>query len=234
MSQSQKNVGVFTFALIFTFIAMYVMFSATWAGTAGGLLAASVMTGFTLIAGLLTLALQQYRQKAAFASKQKSTDDMASHQSRTIEIDLPFEQAFDSAGEALHNLDGEAIPATFTGIPGKQILKIHKENRDIGRIEAGLRAKTAGIQDFIDFSRIEIQLQRINENTTRLQIDSRPTNPLEGFDLGRHTHYVNQLALSIRQMSHEALAEARLTDEQSGDVFQDNSAEGRRQHKNNS
>jgi len=211
MSRIQKNVSVFAFAIVFTFIAMYLLFSATWAGAAGGLLAASVMSGFTLILGLISLAIQYQRQKTAFASKQKSTDDMDAHQTRSIEIDLAFDDAFDLAMKALHTLDGDAVPVTFTGIASKQTLNIHTKNRDIGRIEAGLRAKTAGIQDFVDFSRIEIQLQRLDDHTTRLQIDSRPTNPLEGFDLGRHTHYVNHLALSIRQMSHEAQATSRLT-----------------------
>lgn len=224
MSNIQKNISVFSFAIIFTFIAMYLMFSATWVGAAGGLLAASFMSGLTLILGLITMAIQHQRNKNAFSNKQKTVDDMEVEQSRTIEIDLPFSMAFDIAIEALETLDGENIPKTLTGIPSKQAVKIHKADSGIGRIEAGLRAKTVGIQDFLDFSRIDIQLQRIDKNTTRLQIESRPSSSLEMYDLGRHTHYVNHLALTIRKVSQDYSAEENLG-EKSEDSILDSSLE---------
>lgn len=212
MSQIQKNISMFALAIMFTFIAVYLMFSATWMGAVGGLVAATALSGFTLIIGLMVLAIQYQRNKAAFADKQKSGDNMAVQQTRSIEIDLPFDLAFEIALEALASLNGEDIPKTLSGIPSKQVLKIKKSNREIGRIEAGLRARTLGITDFMDFSHIDIQLQRLDSTTTRLEIDSRPSNPMEGFDLGRHTHYVNHLALTIRKASREHTAAEHLSD----------------------
>ncbi|GAB5491141.1 MAG: hypothetical protein Phog2KO_13560 [Phototrophicaceae bacterium] len=201
MSQIRKNISVMSLAIIFTFIAFYLMFSATWAGTAGGLLAGSFMAGLTLVLGLISFAIQYQRHQSSINSKQKSVDKGSVQQTRTIEIDMPFEEAFTLALEALETLDGEAIPKTITGIPSKQSLKIQKSDLTIGRIEAGLRAKTFGIQDFTSFSRVTVQLQRLDNQTTRLQIDSAPTSQLDTLDFGRHAHYVNTLALYMRQAS---------------------------------
>lgn len=216
MSKVQKNVSIFAFAIVFTFIVMYLMFSAVTASAIGGLLAGSFMAALTLVLGLISFAIAHQRQKNAFAGKQKSSDNMDVHQTRHIEIDLPLELAYDIALESLETLDGDNIPKTTTGIPSKQSLKIHKADSGMGRIEAGLRAKTAGIQDFIDFSRINIQLQRIDSQTTRLEIESRPANPIETHDLGRNTHYVNHLALAIRKASRDYLAEDNLQDNSTG------------------
>lgn len=210
MSKVRKQFSIFAFSILFTFIVLFLMFTVTTGSASGGLLVASIMASLTLILGTIATAIQHQRHKNAFADKQKTVDDMAVHQSRTVEIDLPFSMAFDVAMEALETLDGEPIPKTRTGLPTKQALKIHKTDSDIGRIEAGLRAKTAGIQDFLDFSRIDIQLQRIDKSTTRLQIESRPTSQLEVYDLGRHTHYVNHLALAIRKASQLSSAEENL------------------------
>ncbi len=212
MSQTRKNFSIFTLAIVLTFILFYLMFSATWVGATGGLLAGSFMAGLTALLGLVSYGIQYQRQKSALASKHKSVDDNASHQTRTIEIDTPFKQAFTIALDTLKTLDGQDIPKTRTGIPSKQRLKIRTSDAEIGRIEAGLQAKTLGIQDFTDFSTIHIQLQRLDTHTTRLQIDSAPTSSLETLDLGRHTHYVNLLARNIRLASQELLAEAHLTD----------------------
>ena len=212
MSNVQKNVSIFAFAIVFIFIVMYLMFASVTASAIGGLLAGSFMAALTLVMGLISLAIAHQRQKNAFAQKQKSSDNMDVHQTRHIEIDLPLELAYDIALEALESLDGENIPKTVTGIPSKQSLKIHKADSGIGRIEAGLRAKTAGIQDFFDFSRINIQLQRLDNNSTRLEIESRPANPIETYDLGRNTHYVNHLALAIRKASREQAASNNLVD----------------------
>lgn len=212
MSQTRKNIGILTIASILTFILFFWMFSATWVGATGGLLAASFMGTLTLVLGLISYGVQYQRHKAALTSKHKSADTIESHQTRTIEIDLPFDTAFATALDALQTLDAQAIPKTTTGIPSKQSLKIHQANSDIGRIEAGLRAKTFGIQDFYDFSRIQVQLQRLDEQTTGIQIDSAPTSKLETMDLGRNTHYVNSLARTIRLASQELSAEASLVD----------------------
>lgn len=83
----------------------------------------------------------------------------------------------------------------------------------MGRIEAGLRAKTIGVQDIVDFSRVNIQLQRLDGATTQIHINSRPNILGEVYDMGRHTHYVNQIALYLRQQSQQYTAENNLGDD---------------------
>ncbi|MEM9953198.1 MAG: hypothetical protein AAF846_16455 [Chloroflexota bacterium] len=212
MSLPRKNIQFILLASGFVFLAIYVLFVYTWVGAIGALVAASAMSAITLFFGFISYSLQYQRTKSALANKQKVSDTMDTHQTRTIEIDISLESAFDLALNALMMLDDENIPHTLTGILSTQRLKIHEQNRAIGRIRAGLRAKTLGIQDVMDFSRVEIQLQQINKTTTRIQIDSRPTSSLETLDLGRHTHYVSQLALQIRQLAHEQTAHNRLSD----------------------
>ena len=220
MSKTQKHLTVFSIVVVLTFLLMYFQFSYTQIGTTGSLLVASFMAGLTVILGLITYVIQHYRQREAYATKQKSSENMATEQSREIEIDVPFELAFDMVLAALDTLNKQPIPKTLTGIPSKQILKIHQTDRRMGRIKAGLRAKTIGIQDIIDFSRIEIQLQRLDSQSTRIKIDSRPTNPLEMMDLGRHTHYVNHLALYLRKESQQQRAMRNLVDSKRENVRQ--------------
>lgn len=212
MSAIRKNIAIFAFSLVISMLPIYLLaMNMGWGANYSTLISAG-FGAFTLLLGLITYSIQYRRHKAAFEEKQKSPDEISPHQSRIIEIDLPFDQAFDLALDALQTLDAEDIPRARV-VHSKQHLKIHTAERDMGRIKAGLRAKTMGIQDIVDFSRIEIQLQRIDGDTTRLRIDSQPTNPLEAFDMGRHTHYVNHLAVTIRKESHYSSATQRLADD---------------------
>lgn len=201
MRRMQLNLVVFLIALVFTFISQYYLALAVGWGVNASTVIAAGFAGGTLLLGLLSYGIQYQRNKAAFARKQKIADNTDTEQSSTIEIDVPFAQAFDLALDALHSLDGEDIPSRLLLIRSKQTIKIHQMDREIGRIQAGLRARTIGLQDIVDFSRIEIQLQRIDADTTRIRIDSRPTMPLEVYDLARHMHYVNHLALHLREAS---------------------------------
>lgn len=213
MSLQRKNVQSIVLASGLTFLAVYVVFALSF-GAIGGLFFATILGLLTLIMSSIMYGIQYGRMKSAMDSKQKAVDDVETHQTRTIEIDLPFAQAFDTALAILHELHDTEMPMTFTGISSKQMLKIEEQNREIGRIRAGLRAKTLGIQDVMTFSKIDIQLQRIDDTTTRLQIESRPTVSWETMDLGRHTHYVNQLAVQIRQSAHQQTVTNRLVEDE--------------------
>lgn len=168
----------------------------------GMAISAGVVSTFVLVTLLLALAtgyIQLERNQAAFNQKQKTGASLATHQTRTIELDIPFEQAFALALDALQNLDEQAIPKSLLFFQSRQKLKVHYRNPEMGRIEAGLRAKTLGIPDIMDFSKINVQLQRLDASTTQVLIESDTTNPLEFVDMARHTHYVNQLAVQMRQ-----------------------------------
>ncbi len=234
MSRIQRHTTLFAIMVILTFLVMYAQGMLIGGGVAVSTLVAGGFAGITLILGVLALAIQHHRHQAAFQQKQKAGDQTDVHQARTVEIDVVFEMAFDMAMDALQELDGIDIPQSKVFIRSKQRLKIHTEDRDTGRIEAGLRAKTIGIQDVTDFSKVTIQLQRLDTQTTRLHIESKPANPLEVYDMGRHMHYVNQLALTLRKASQQAnatsrLGEAHQSDELSGDNL-DTQSNSQEQH----
>lgn len=67
MSQTRKNFSIFTLAIVLTFILFYLMFSATWVGATGGLLAGSFMAGLTALLGLLSYGIQYQRQKISLS-----------------------------------------------------------------------------------------------------------------------------------------------------------------------
>lgn len=199
MSHIQKNISVFVVMIVISFLALYLSFSATWMGAVGGLIMASGMSLFTLVLGIAVLGIQYYRNQKAYEQKQKADASRQPHQSQSIEFDLSQQQAFDLVMQALNTLDGADIPHTVTGIPSQQQLKIYEADIDKGHIKAGLRAKTIGIQDVIDFSKIEILIESTHDQMTRLKIDSYTTNPLEVYDFGRHIDYVNQIIVFVRQ-----------------------------------
>jgi len=224
MTRLRNNITFFVLMLIFGFLAWYAQLMWIGFGTTISLSVATGVTVATLLLGLLAYAFQSYRHQNALTHKQKQSEQSSADETRIIEIDLPFEHAYNVAMNILQQLDSQKIPQANL-FQSNQVLKIHKQDKHMGRIEAGLRAKTIGIRDVTDFTRITMQLQRLSDNVTRIQIEANTTNPLEAFDMGRHTHYVNFLAKGIRQASADEVSindsVTRLSDEISSLVDND-------------
>lgn len=215
-SEAWMVVIVTTIITIFFFIEM--MFYGVGLGV--GLAVAGLM-------GLLTAALAtasyRYRghlQRKAFTGKKQADESLSSRQERSIEIDMPYGAAFDLALEAVQTLHKQAVPQPEddsllmrleTWVPRKQLLRIHEQDREAGTIHAGLRSKVFGLDNVMDFSRIDLQLEEVDSATTRIIISSKPAMLGEYYDLGKNLHYVNLLAKYMRYHSHQMSAEERLS-----------------------
>jgi hypothetical protein len=184
-------------------------------------LAAITMGLLTAVMGMASYRYRGYLQRKAFTGKKQADESLSSQQERSIEIDLPYHLAFDLAHEALQTLHRQDVPQPDadnlllrmeTWVPRKQLLRIHKEDREAGIIQAGLRSKVFGLDNVLDFSQIDMELEQIDPTTTRIVIASKPAQLNEYFDLGKNLHYVNSLARYIRRESHQMNAEARLLD----------------------
>lgn len=174
-----------------------------------------------LVMGVLSSALlvigfaaREAAQRRALSGKKQANDNLEAQQQRTLEIDLPYDAAFDLALEALQTLDGQPVPLPHEPlVPRTQTLRIYEQDREIGSIRAGLHTQIVGITDPIDFSRLEIRLQKLSPHTTRLRISSKG-NALAGefYDFGKNLHYVKQVALHLRRESAAAENEMLIED----------------------
>jgi len=225
MAQSQtptKFVTLFSIA-IFTLFFLQML----WLGQTVG-----VSLFFALIMGLLTAGLatisyayKGFLQRRSFAGKKVSSQSTSNHQQRVVEIDVPMDKAFDFAMEALQTLHKKRIPVPDdiwvkmdNMLPRTQHLKIRESNKTNGIIQAGLRGRALGIPEFFDFSRIEIRLEKVDSQTTRVHIDSKANTIFDVYDFGKNLHYVNQIALYLRKESQQSTAESRLSDSQSDKI----------------
>jgi len=219
MSRTRKTAIYISIMMAAMFVLFFLQMQFVGENTALSLLAAFVMAALTGILGAMSYGYREFLQRRAFSGKKQTADNLEAHQTRTVEIDLPLDAAFDLTLDALNTLDNKNVPIPDdilvkmeAILPRKQVLKIHKADREMGTINAGLRGKTLGLPDFWDFSRIEIQLQRLDNHTTRIQIESKNNIPNEIYDLGKNLHYVNEIALFLRRESQQMEDETRLDD----------------------
>jgi hypothetical protein len=199
------------------FVQMSAVGELSLAGRIGAAFAMFVMTEAVVGMGF---AYRYFLQQRALQGKKRSDEKATAHQERTFEIDLPYDQAFDLANDALKTLDGERVPIPDDPlitlefpIRRRQHLRIRNTNRQTGIIQAGLRANLMGIKDITDFSEIEIRLQAMDETTTKVHVSSGPNHFLELLDLGKNTHYVNTLSKYLRRESQDHQAAASLNDD---------------------
>lgn len=165
-------------------------------------------------------AAREAAQRRALSGKKQAHDSLEAQQQRTVEIDLPYDAAFDLALEALQTLHGQPVPLPRQPlVPRTQALRIYEQDREIGSIHAGLHTQIVGITDPIDFSRLDIRLQQLSPTITRLRVSSKG-NALAGefYDYGKNLHYVKQIALHLRRQT--AAAENELLTDDDADTSQ--------------
>lgn len=219
MLQTRKKAAL-TLAVMTLVVWAFIFVQMLIAGREPGpaLLVAGVMWAFSMLMGIAAYAYNDYLQRRALAGKKQADEDMGPQQQRTVEIDLPFDAAFDLALAALQALDGQPMPQSDDLLvrlhqyaPGKkQSLRIYESDREMGSIRAGLRVRLLGINDPLDFSRISLRLQRLDAGTTRVRIESRGHNLFDVYDMGKNLHYVSTLARFLRRESQPPEAPARL------------------------
>jgi hypothetical protein len=221
-----RNRRMFVASIVISFVLFFAVMMAIGLGVANSLLFAGGMALFTLVAGVLAYGVQARRHHKALEQKFKhrANDEDISAPSRTIEIDMPLSKALVLAERAVHNLDNLPTPRSTYGLPTRQrvVMRDVKDEKTAGVIEAGLRIQVLGVRDPMDFARLTIELVALDATTTKLTIESRSTNPLEAYDMGRNLHYVNDLAQTIRRESQgahdDALRESRLSTHEDADT----------------
>jgi hypothetical protein len=188
---------------------------------------------FGLALSGLSLLYVQRVNKRAFEQKMKAGMEDEVVQTKTVEIDVSRHEAFDLCLDALKTLDN--IPFPLPDVKGlgmvralnkiahaKLRLKLKETEREAGTIHARLRGKSFGFMgDPWDTFIIKLHVEAIDADTSRVYIESRPRVPTVMFDFGMDLHFVNQIALYLRQESH-----SRLLDEE---TIVDESAEMRSQ-----
>lgn len=225
MARQRKTFIYVSIMALITFVLFFAQMLFVGAGVTMSLAAAALMAVLTGMLGAASYGYREFLQRRAFSGKKQVSDNLEAHQTRTVEIDMPFDKAFDLTLDALKMLDDKQLPLPDdilvkmeSILPRKQHLKIRETDREMGTIQAGLRGKTLGLPDFWDFSKINIQLQRLDNQTTRIRIESQNNIPNEIYDLGKNLHYVNEIALFLRRESQQIDAESRLADTESDDA----------------
>jgi hypothetical protein len=179
---------------------------------------------FGIPAGLLlggVPAVLYYYHRKAFQGKVKHEDDITTHPSRTVDVDLPMNQVFDLIETSLPLL---TLPPNAPGVAlfGKMNWRLHQTstNRDKGVLITWLRRRW----NWYNTSRITIHLERIDDNTTRVNIRSQPQWSFFVFDYGLNMHNVVMLAQHIREQAHLKTAASHLQEKSLDTVF-DNTTE---------
>jgi hypothetical protein len=228
MAQSHvrtKFVTIFSLAIFILFFLQMLWIGQTLALS---LFFASIMGLMTADMATMSYAYKAYLQRRSFSGKKQSSQSMSNHQQRTVEIDVPMNVAFDMAHDALKTLDNKPVPVPDdllvkleSILPRKQYVKIRESDKAFGIIRAGLKPKTLGLPNLIDFSKIEIRLRAIDSQTTQIHIESKGNNFFDMYDLGKNLHYVNEIALHLRRESQQESASSRLIHSQPDEIHDD-------------
>lgn len=110
MAKIQNTVQMMTVFIAMSSVILFLLMMQVGWGLTISMAVALVFAAITAILATGTQYIQHQRHLAAFEQKRKVADNTDTHQSRTVEIDMPFEQAFNSALDALQLLDGDTIP----------------------------------------------------------------------------------------------------------------------------
>jgi hypothetical protein len=135
-----------------------------------------------IILGVVIAAVFGTLQVRSMEGKKKADHSYAVHQTREIEIDLPFDEAVVLAKAAVQSINGTSI------------LKETSPHEGVATIAArtGLNWETYG-------EKINLHLERIDADTTLLRIESRPRLRTTLIDYGRNLHNVNTISLYLRE-----------------------------------
>lgn len=201
MSNIYKNtflVGIISSAIFLIFFiealfyfGMGMSASFIWAMSFAGLIAA-----ISIVSSVIRYQLNQ----RAFQQKHKAKTT-STHQKISVELDVPFDTAFDLCLAGLETLDGKEWYQAIKIFSKQQAICIHEKNRNIGEIQVGLRPRAFGITNPHDYLKINIKLRRIDPLTTQVEIDSKPYSNTVIYDYGMSHHIVNSLAIYLRRES---------------------------------
>lgn len=159
-----------------------------------------VLLPLLLPIGIL-LPVMYLLHRRSFRHKAKDPSNTSVEQARSVEVDLPFADAYDLCMVALDSLNGTEL--RLMGLKHKLRTRIDRKasSRQTGRIIAGTRSRWLIFRNFYDDMRITIQLSPLDANTTRIHIQSAPTLGTAFIDFGYSLHNVNAIAHYLRRQN---------------------------------
>jgi hypothetical protein len=138
-----------------------------------------------VVFGLLISSVFGTLQVRSMQGKKRDDGSYAVHQTREVEIDLSFDEASVLARASLRDIHGLKIlrESGLTVTPEEAY----------GTIDArtGLNWETAG-------EKIGLRITRVDDNTSRIRIESRPRLSTTLIDYGRNLHNVNMISRYLR------------------------------------
>lgn len=150
-------------------------------------------------------------------------------QENIVEVDLPYHQALEMSEEAINAITGSKMKVM--GFTYTINSKVHEINSSDGTIKAGTKLNWRGIpMNFWDDMHLNIRVEQINSQTSRVIINTKPTNPLQPFDFGYTLNNINTIMRYLRQASTEETAINHLSDNISDDIPLSNINEQKRNH----
>ena len=205
---------ILSYALIMCIVGFIDLGSIT--GLRQGLMLALV---FSIPAALLlggVPAILFYFHRRAFQGKVKNENDITSHPTRIVELDLPYQATFDLVMDSLLLL---TLPPDVPGgiAPfGKMDWELDKTaaHRERGVILTRLRRRW----NFYNTSRITIRLKTLDANTTQVHMQSQPNSPFLLFDYGLNLHNVTMMAQHLREEAYMINSGELLPDDEAEDI----------------
>lgn len=168
------------------------------------------------------------------ATRGKSKDgSTSSYQQRSVEIDLPYDEAFVLAQAAVTSLTGTRLKV----IGGDKIkARVKEADQRTGHIQGRTRSHWWFIPSIYEEMRIDIQLEAVAPHVTRIHISSKPRLSTVVFDFGYSLNNVNGIAHYLRRAvaddAIDAATHTRLSAE--GDQAQAQPGPQRRKRSNRS
>lgn len=155
--------------------------------------ALSLLVTVPMIGGMYLL------HRRSFANKGKAEGNTSVEQARSVEIDLPLDQAYDLCEDAIASLTGTEFYMMVFKHKLRAKIQPNASSRAQGRLVATTRSRWGLLSNVYDEMRITLKLTTIDANTTRVHIHSEPTLATALMDFGYSLHNVNSLAHYLRR-----------------------------------
>jgi uncharacterized membrane protein len=178
------------------------------------------LTLFVLAMSLISVPIGLYFHRRAIDKHNKAkAGNYDLRQESSVEVDMPYHQALDTAVEAVNAITGTKY--RVTGVSYTIAAKVHEVDRALGTIKAGTKQYWRSLGSLWDDNRINIRVEQINAQTSRIMINSKPTNPLQLTDYGYTLNNINTIMHYLRQASAEDNAVNHLSETEGSAVLED-------------
>jgi hypothetical protein len=216
MSDKKRVVIFFT---ILTIIWSIIGFILAYAITRSLTSALGIMFGldiYTWFIWIIQLGLLNFFNRRAFKGKSKD-GNTSPRQSKTVEVDLPYSEAFALCSESIQTITGSKFKAM--GFTNTIKARVKTADARTGHIIGKTRSWWWILPNPYEEMRITLKVVQITPTTTRIHIDNRPVLPSVVFDWGYGLNNVNKIALYLREQAHLRYAESHLLESTADDML---------------